>query len=160
MKNFSPTLRNYFFIYRGWQFLALDTTDGSGYQDVPLTAETHRFAARCAADLDPRLPTILFTHFPLHPSVKYSLADGFALLKILSPLNLRIVFSGHFHGLTEFSAPPPFPPHLKLLTNRCCSPTRELHEETNLRGYFLCRTQADGSVSHVFTPVPTSQPNP
>jgi len=149
-----PDRRNYFFVHKGWQFLALDTTNGSGYQGVPLSEETRRFAKRAAADLDSKLPTILFTHFPLHPDVKYTLAEGPALLQLLAPLNLRIVFSGHFHGLTENTLPAPFPRHLKLLTNRCCSPTREIHENSNLRGYFSCRTRGDGSVAYLFVPAP------
>ena len=71
-----PDRRNYYFKHGGWQFLALDTTNGSGYQNVPLPDETRRFAQRAARDLDPKLPTILLTHFPLHPDVKYTLADG------------------------------------------------------------------------------------
>lgn len=149
-----PDRRNYFFIHKSWQFLALDTTNGSGYANVPLTEETRRFARRAAADLDPHVPTILFTHFPLHPAVKYTLANGPELLQILAPLNLRIVFSGHFHGLTENTLPAPFPAHLRLLTNRCCSPTRELHEPSAPRGYFSCRTRADQSLAYTFVPAP------
>ena len=94
------------------------------------------------------MPTILFTHMPLDPTVRFSSSGGYELLSILSPLNLRIVFSGHYHGLTENVAPGR--PGLKLLTNRCCSRTRELHDGTNLRGYFRCRANSDQSVLYAF----------
>ncbi len=143
-----PDRRNYFFTHKQWQFLGLDTTDGSGYQHLAATPETKAFARHAARTLDPTLPTILFTHFPLDPTVLYSLADGHALLDLLAPLNLRIVFSGHFHGLSENTAPNR--PHLKLLTNRCISRTRELHDDSSLRGYFDCHTHADESVDYQF----------
>jgi len=147
-----PNRRNYTFTHKNWQFLALDTTDGSAYRHLPLTAETRAYAAHAAATLDPQLPTILFTHFPLNPSIKYALSDGYDLLDILSPLNLRIVFSGHYHALTETPAPLlANRPHLMLLTNRCASRTRELEDTANQRGYFRCMANADGSVEYAFT---------
>ena len=145
-----PNRRNYDFVHRGWQFLGLDTTNGSGYEFLPIPAETFDYARQVAAVLYPRLPTILFTHMPLDPTVRYSSAQGYELLRILLPLNLRIVFSGHFHGRTENQAPPPSPPHLKLLTNSCCSRVREIHDGTTHRGYFRCRANADELVSYTF----------
>jgi len=145
-----PNRRNYHFTHQGWQFLALDTTNGSGYEFLPIPAETLAFARTAAATLDPRLPTILMTHMPLDPTVRFSSAQGYELLRILLPLNLRIVFSGHFHGRTVNQAPPPSPPHLKLLTNACCSRVRELHDGTTQRGYFRCRANSDESVNYTF----------
>ncbi len=143
-----PDRRNYHFTHKGWQFLGLDTTNGSGYQQLPIPPETKAFARHAAATLNRRAPTILFTHLPLDPTVQFSSSDGYELLDILQPLNLRIVFSGHFHGLTEHEAPGR--PALKLLTNRCCSRTRELHDGSTVRGYFQCRANADQSVEHHF----------
>ncbi len=143
-----PGRRNYSFVHKQWQFLALDTTDGSGYQNLPFTAETRAFAQQAARILDPHLPTILFTHFPLDPTVKYCLAKGYELLEILRPLNLRIVFGAHYHGLTENVSP--HNPDLKLLTNRCCARARELHENTTLRGYFRSKARADTNVDYAF----------
>ncbi|HVT80906.1 MAG TPA: metallophosphoesterase [Phycisphaerae bacterium] len=145
-----PKRRNYSFTHKGWQFIGLDTTNGSGYQLLPIPEDTKGFARDAAAALDRKAPTILFTHMPLDPAVRFSSADGFDLLRILAPLNLRIVFSGHFHGLTEAIAPPPNPQHLKLLTNRCCSRTRELHDGSTKRGFFQCRASADQTVAYSF----------
>jgi 3',5'-cyclic AMP phosphodiesterase CpdA len=145
-----PGQRNYVFTHKGWQFLALDTTNGSGYQQLPIPPETKEFARHAAATLDAAAPTILFTHMPLDPAVRFSSAEGFELLRLLAPLNLRIVFSGHFHGLTESAAPPPNPAHLKLLTNRCCSRTRELHDGSTQRGFFRCHANVDQSVHFSF----------
>jgi 3',5'-cyclic AMP phosphodiesterase CpdA len=145
-----PNRRNYHFTHKGWQMLGLDTTNGSGYELLPIPAGTLEYARRAAAALDRRLPTILFTHMPLDPTVRFSSSQGYELLRILLPLNLRIVFSGHFHGFTERQAPPPSPAHLKLLTNACCSRVRELHDGTTRRGYFRCRANGDESVSYTF----------
>lgn len=148
-----PGRRNYSFFHKGWQFLGLDTTNGSGYMLLPIPAETKEFAREAAASLDRAAPTILFTHMPLNPAVRFSSAEGYALLEILSPLNLRIVFSGHFHGLTESVVPSPKQAHVKLLTNRCCSRTRELHDGSKLRGFFRCEAHADQSVGFEFVPI-------
>jgi 3',5'-cyclic AMP phosphodiesterase CpdA len=148
-----PGRRNYSFMHKAWQFVGLDTTNGSGYMLLPIPAETKDFARQAAASLDRAAPTILFTHMPLDPKVRFSSAEGHELLEILSPLNLRIVFSGHFHGLTEAFAPAPKQSHVKLLTNRCCSRTRELHDGSKLRGFFRCQANADQSVKFEFVPI-------
>src|SRR5262249_55666688 len=84
------------------------------------------------------------------PTIRFSSSQGYELLEILRPLNLRIVFCGHFHGRTVRQAPPPSPPHLKLLTCACCSRVRELHDGTTARGYLRCTANADQSVSFEF----------
>jgi Calcineurin-like phosphoesterase len=143
-----PGRRNYHFLHEGWQCIGLDTTNGSGYQHLPMPPETRAFVQEVARTLDRQAPTILFTHMPLDPTVPYTLGNGLELLDLLSPLNLRIVFSGHYHGFSEHVAPRN--PQLKLLTNRCCSRARELHEDTTLRGYFHCVANADQSVGYQF----------
>ncbi|HEY4330787.1 MAG TPA: metallophosphoesterase [Phycisphaerae bacterium] len=145
-----PNRRNYSFNYKGWQFLALDTTNGSGWKELPIPEDALEFARHAAAALDKNMPTILFTHMPLDPTVRYASSQGYELLKILLPLNLRIVFSGHFHGLTEHQAPRPSPEHLKLLTNRGASRSREIHDGSGIRGYFLCLAKPDESVDYAF----------
>jgi hypothetical protein len=148
-----PGRRNYTFTHRGWQFLALDTTNGSGWHELPILEETMAFARGAAATLDREAPTILFTHMPLDPTVRFSSSQGYALLRELLPLNLRIVFSGHYHGLTENQAPPPSPGHLKLLTNRGISRAREIHDGSGRRGYFACRANGDETVSYAYVDV-------
>jgi predicted MPP superfamily phosphohydrolase len=143
-----PGRRNYTFMHKGWQFIALDTTNGSGYQKLPIPTETRAFARRAAQSLDPKLPTILFTHMPLNPEIRFASADGYALLEDLAGLNLRIVFSGHFHGRTRTAAPSL--PTLTLLTNTTCSRSREIHDGTTERGYYQCQTHIDGTVAYTF----------
>jgi hypothetical protein len=145
-----PGRRNYHFVHRGWQFVGLDTTNGSGYEHLPIPEETMAFARAEAGVLDKRLPTVLYTHMPLVPEIRFSSSQGYELLKILLPLNLRIVFCGHFHGNTEHMAPPPSRPGLKLVTNACCSRVRELHDGTLRRGYLRCRAKEDQSVEYEF----------
>jgi hypothetical protein len=145
-----PGRRNYTFRHKSWQFLALDTTNGSGWKEVPIPEETLAYARHAAATLDHAAPTVLFTHMPLDPTIKFSSAQGYELLRILLPLNLRIVFCGHYHGLTVNQAPPPSPPHLKLLTNRGLSHCREIHDGTSHRGYFRCRAEGDQTVTYEY----------
>jgi 3',5'-cyclic AMP phosphodiesterase CpdA len=144
-ENLFPGRRNYTFEHKGWQFIALDTSNGSAWTNVPLRPETLAFARQAATRLDPRRPTILFTHFPIDPAVRFNMLGGPELLAALRPLNLRIVFSGHFHGITQSTIG-----GIEVVTNRCCSMRREIHDGSNIRGYYLCTANADGTVARQF----------
>jgi predicted MPP superfamily phosphohydrolase len=140
-----PGRRNYTFEHKGWQFVALDSTDGSEYIHVPLNPEAKRFAREAAARLDPGRPVVLFTHFPVAPEVPYTLSDGPELLAIFRGVNLRIVFSGHYHGRTRHMVD-----GVKAITNTCGSMRRELEADEKCRGYMMCDAGADGVISHEF----------
>ena len=64
--------------------------------------------------------------------------------------NLQAVFNGHFHGFTERKLG-----RVTLTTNKCCSISRENHDGTKEKGYFLC-TAKDGKVTREFAEVPTT----
>lgn len=62
-----------------------------------------------------------------------------ALLTRLLEFNLVAVFDGHFHGFTERVVG-----RTVLTTNRCCAISRDNHDGTKEKGYFLCTASAGG----------------
>jgi hypothetical protein len=146
-ERFFPKQLNYWFEHRGWQFIGLDTTQGLRYQNTRIQDPTFAWVRRQLAKWDPRKPTVVFTHFPLGPSVTYRPQNADALLDLLRPLNLRAVFCGHWHGFTERRVG-----NVILTTNRCCALKRGNHDGTRQKGYFVC-TARDGQISRQFVAV-------
>jgi 3',5'-cyclic AMP phosphodiesterase CpdA len=142
-----PDRLNYRFEHGGWQFVAVDSTDGVKYDKTAI--------GRCALDwldaavpkLDARKPTVLFTHFPLGAGVKYRVTNADAVLDRFKTVNLRAVLNGHFHGFTEKTAR-----DAVITTNRCCALARGNHDGTKQKGYFLC-TAKDGKLTRDFVEV-------
>src|SRR4029453_11683822 len=60
-----PGKLNYGFVHSGWQFIALDTTQGTDYDNTRISGETLAWLDQQTRKLDPKLPTFAFTHFPL-----------------------------------------------------------------------------------------------
>jgi 3',5'-cyclic AMP phosphodiesterase CpdA len=140
-----PDRRNYIVEHRGWQFVGLDTTDGSGWQHVNAQPRTLNFAKEAAARLDKNRPTVIFTHFPIGTGVPYAISNGPELLALFNGHNIPIIFSGHYHGQTTV-----IQNGIELVTNRCCSMRREIHDTQLSRGYFLCQTTPEGKVNREF----------
>ncbi len=150
-----PKRSNYSFEHRGWQFVALDTTQGSAYEKTKVQPATLSWIGDNVPKLERAKPTVVFTHFPLGNNVKYRPQNADALLDPFRPLNLRAVFNGHFHGFTEREFA-----HAPVTTNRCCALKRFNHDKTKEKGYFLC-TAKDGAVTREFIEVlmrPLPQP--
>jgi hypothetical protein len=61
--------------------------------------------------------------------------------------NLRAVFNGHYHALTERTVG-----EVVLTTNRCCAISRGNHDGSTEKGYFLCHAKG-GKVGHTFVEV-------
>jgi 3',5'-cyclic AMP phosphodiesterase CpdA len=134
-----PKRLNYWFEHRGWQFLGLDTTQGTDYQNTVIGDATLGWVDDSLPKLEKAKPTVLFTHFPLGEGVTYRPANADALLNRFRDFNLQAAFSGHFHGYTERTL-------LKaiLTTNKCCALKRGNHDNTKEKGYFLCTASASG----------------
>lgn len=139
-----PGRLNYAFEHRGWQFVGLDTSEGLWYQNTEIQPHTFRWLDDHLGKLDAAKPTVVFTHFPLGAGTTYRPANADALLERLWGVNLRAVFSGHFHGFTERQAG-----EVTLTTNKCCALKRSNHDGTKERGYFLC-TAENGQVTRQF----------
>src|SRR5687767_6430391 len=110
-----PKAINYTFEHRGWQIVALDSTDGVKAQ-VAIQKPTLDFVTETTAKLDRAAPTILFTHFPLAPKVNNRATNADVVLEQVKPLNLQAIFGGHYHAYTERKVGDGI-----ATTNRCCS---------------------------------------
>jgi len=128
-----PGRINYWFEHKGWQFVGLDTTEGTRYEKTNVSEATLQWLDKELPKLQPKSPTVIFTHFPLGIDVPYRPLNTDALLEKFRDLNLRAVFSGHFHGYTERRQGAAV-----LNTNVCCALKRGNHDNTNVKGYFLC----------------------
>ena len=138
---------NYAFDRGGWQFVALDTTEGTKWQDTTVSADTLKWLDDALPKLDRKKPLVVFTHFPLGEGVKMRPKNADDVLKRLMPYNLKAAYSGHFHGFTEKSAG-----DAVLTTNRCCAFARGNHDGTKEKGYFLV-TARDSKRTRAFVEV-------
>lgn len=128
-----PGKINYTFDHKGWQFVALDTTEGTRYEQTSIQEPTLQWVDAQLPKLDKKRPTVILTHFPLGAGVQYRPLNADTLLDKFREINLRAVFSGHFHGFTERTAR-----EAVLTTNRCCALKRGNHDKTTEKGYFVC----------------------
>jgi hypothetical protein len=142
-----PRSLNYHFEHRGWRFIGLDSSEGTKWQNTRIQPGTMNWAGDQLPKLDPAAPTVLFTHFPLGASVSMRPLNADDLLARFAEFNLVAVFDGHFHGFTERKSG-----RTTLTTNRCCSISRDNHDGTREKGYFLC-TAKDGQVQRHFVEV-------
>jgi len=128
-----------------WQFLLLDSTDGLKYENVAASKETLAFVADATRQLDKQHPLIVVTHFPVGKGVKYRLTNADELLAPLKEFNLRYVFGGHYHALTEKKIG-----DTPVVTNRCCALRRNNHDGSKEKGFFTCVAMGDGTVKREF----------
>ena len=135
--NAFPQRLNYSFTHGGWQFLALDTTDGQKFEQTTIQPATFTALEELLAKLDRQKPTVVFTHFPLCENVKMRPLNADELLAKFKGWNMRAIFNGHYHAFTECErdgAP--------TTTNRCCALKRNNHDGTKEKGYFICEVAA------------------
>lgn len=134
-----PRRLNYHFEHRGWQFIGLDSSEGTKYQQTRIQPPTLQWLDDALPKLDRARPAVLFTHFPLADGVRMRPLNAEAVLARLLDFNLVAVFNGHFHGFTERTAG-----RTVLTTNRCCAISRGNHDGTKEKGYFLCNASVAG----------------
>ena len=135
-----PDRSNYTFDHAGWQFVALDTTEGTKYQNTSIAADTLKWLDDNLPKLDKKKPLVVVTHFPLGEGVRMRPKNADDVLKRLVEFNLRAVYSGHYHAFTEKKAG-----DAVLTTNRCCAFSKGNHDGTKEKGYFLV-TAKDGKL--------------
>ena len=143
-----PKPLNYAREQGGWQFVGLDTTEGRQSSGTTIGAATLRWVDERLPALDRTKPLAIFTHFPLGLLTPGRPKNADDLLIRFKEHNLQAVFNGHFHGFTERKLG-----RVTLTTNRCCAISRENHDGTKEKGYFLC-TAKDGKVTRTFVEVP------
>jgi 3',5'-cyclic AMP phosphodiesterase CpdA len=147
-----PARRNYRFGHAGWQFVGLDTTDGTVWEEATIAAETLAWFEAQVDRWDSAAPTIVFTHFPLAPGIANEHGALMTprnapelLARIAAQSNVRAVLSGHFHGNTERR-------HggLLLATGACCSRVDHAHDGSSTKGWWWCTASADGGLRREF----------
>lgn len=144
-----PGRLNYRFDHAGWHFLALDSTQGTDFQETAIGEATLAWLDAESAKLDPERPVFAFTHFPLGEGAEYRPRNADALLERLGRVSLRWVHSGHWHG--ESAVPKR---RATLTTSRCCARLRENRDGSPLKGWHVYRASADGSLTRRFVTAP------
>lgn len=141
-----PGSLNQVFEHRGWQFVALDSTQGTDYENTRIQGGTLQWLDSTLPRLDRRRPTVVSTHFPLGTGVKMRPLNADAVLERFLEFNLQGVFGGHYHASTrvEYRG-------IDLVTNRCCSRVRGNHDGSVGKGYFLVHC-AEGRMTREFVP--------
>lgn len=143
-----PNRINYRFDHRGWQFLALDTTEGQKANGTHIADDTLRWVDDQLPKLDAKKPLILVSHFQLGPAIRNRPRNADALLERFKPHNLRAVFCGHFHGFTESKLGSAI-----FTTDKCCSLKKANHDGTREKGFFFCQVK-NGAIQRTFVEVP------
>lgn len=128
----------------GWQFVGMDTSDGTKSNGFDCHLETLTFASSLPAKLDKRKPTFVYTHFPLGPGVTNRLRNADALLEPFKQLHVAAIFGGHYHAFTQRTVN-----GAVVTTDVCCSFKRANHDNTFEKGFFLIQA-ADGKFQRTF----------
>jgi 3',5'-cyclic AMP phosphodiesterase CpdA len=142
-----PGKLNYQFEHRGWRFIGLDSTEATHWQNTHVQPSTFSWLDDQLPRLNSADPTVVFTHFPMGEKVTYRPVNADDLLERFKPFNLVAVFDGHFHGFTERKSG-----RAIVTTNRCCAISRDNHDGTKEKGYFICDA-ADGAIKRQFIEV-------
>lgn len=137
-KRVHGTRLNARFDYGGWQFLALDTTEGRGVYRTRISQDTLTWLDRTLPSVSRTKPLVVLTHLPLGRNWLRPL-NARAVLDRLQNHNLQAAFSGHWHGWTERVER-----GVALRTGRCCSWWRGNHDGSDQKGYLLCTAGATG----------------
>jgi predicted phosphodiesterase len=134
-----PNSLNYHFEHAGWQFVALDSTQGRQVFLTHIQPHTLAWLDANLPALDRAKPTVLCTHFPLGNAVLCRPLNADEVLNRFDGFNLVATFSGHWHGFAER--------HFEraIVTNsRCGSWWRVNNDASPQKGYFLCETAPAG----------------
>lgn len=138
-----PDSLNYWVEYGTWQFVFLDSTDGTNAK-AAVGRHTLRWLDELLPRLDKKRPLAVVTHFPLGWLVPLRSTNADDVLRRFKEYNLQAVFNGHFHGSSERHAG-----NATITTSRCCSFSRDNHDGTKEKGYFLCHAK-DGKIARTF----------
>lgn len=146
-----PNRLNYIFEFKGWQFVAFDSTQGQEAFKAAVQPSTLQWIDDNIRQLSKTSPTVILTHFPFGPGTQYRSLNADLVLTRFRNHNLQAVLNGHWHGFTEKHLD-----KITLTTNRCCSWHRRNFDGTSEKGYFLCEAK-DGQISRTFVQVPCDE---
>ncbi len=141
---FGEHAANAWFKHKGWQFVGLDSTEGTKWKDVQVQAANLAWLHETVAELDHQKPVVLYTHMPLGSEVPYQAANADAVLSMFVEHNLKAVFNAHFHGYTlrDYRG-------AGVTTDRCLSRWRANMDGSVDKGYFRCKVEA-GHITREF----------
>jgi 3',5'-cyclic AMP phosphodiesterase CpdA len=142
-----PDRLNYTFTQNGWQFVVIDSTDGVVWENSTIRAETLAWLDATLPTLDPCAPTVLATHFPLAADIPYAPLNAGEVLTRFNGLNLRGVFSGHYHANTVRRRG-----DYDLVTCAGVGCVRANHDGSAGKGYLVCDGSPTGELNHRFVP--------
>lgn len=145
-EQFYPHSINYHLDFQGWQIVTLDSSNGTKATST-IVPETLQYLDDLLPKLDKNKPLILMTHFPLGEKVTNRAKNADAVLDRLKPFNVRAIFCGHYHALTQRQFQ-----NSIVTTDRCCSFKRNNHDGSKQKGYFLCQAK-NGSITREFVEV-------
>lgn len=140
-----PGQLNYRFEHQGWQFVVIDSTEGTKWDQTRVQPATLAWLDAELPRIDAGQPLVLCTHFPLASSTPHCVINAEEVLARFENHNLQLTMGGHYHGRTEVAHG-----RAALVTNVCCSRVAGNHDGTAKKGYWLCRTQADGTILREF----------
>jgi 3',5'-cyclic AMP phosphodiesterase CpdA len=143
-----PNQINHRFDHCGWQFMALDTTEGLKAGRTKIADATLQWVDDNLSKFDKKSPLILVSHFQLGPGINNRPLNTDALLERFKDYNLRAVFCGHFHGFTESKLG-----EAVFTTDKCCSLKARNHDRTTEKGFFFCQIK-NGVIQRTFVEVP------
>lgn len=142
-----PDRLNHQIEHRGWRFVGLDSTQGTKASSTRIQSDTLSWLDTHRTKWDHAQPTVVFTHFPLGAGVPMRPLNADDALTRFKEFNLVAVFNGHHHGFTERKSS-----RATFTTNKCCAISRENHDGTKEKGYFLC-TAKDSDIQREFIEV-------
>jgi 3',5'-cyclic AMP phosphodiesterase CpdA len=135
---FGPDRINYRFDHGGWTFLGLDTTDDGKSSNVAASQATIDWIKQALVEIPPERPLVALTHFPLGELVPMRLTNADDVLALFDGHNLKHVFSGHFHGLSDRKHN-----NVVLTTCRCLSFSRGNHDGSPQKGFYQCHVKGE-----------------
>ena len=138
-EEYFPNRLNYSFTRKGWQFIVMDSSDGTKWEKVNIKDSTLLWLDDEMELLDPSLPTVVMTHFPVFHEAPYTLLNGEEIVKRLQHFNLQLTLSGHYHGKTEYHED-----ETTLYTQICVSRYSHNHDGTAYKGYHHYKCYPDG----------------
>lgn len=98
LSKFSDMASSYLFIHKNVCFMMLDLSD-CGRAHVKIDSSHIEWITSSLKDVDPRIPIVIITHFPLNPNTpKFSVEGTADFLSALENRSLLCFLSGHYHG--------------------------------------------------------------
>ncbi|NLG15759.1 MAG: metallophosphoesterase [Fibrobacter sp.] len=95
--HFSESAQSYLFIHKGICFLMLDLSD-CAMAHVKVDSTHLNWIKSSLERVDPQIPLVIITHFPLHPGTpRFAVANSSSLISALLGRKILGYFSGHFH---------------------------------------------------------------